>query len=158
MQRLASFGVRADFVPDVFTGRELGRQLAGFANVKGKKVLLLRSQIASNELVGLLGQAGAEVDNIAVYTAVTERKDSSRLTSAIREGTVDWITFASPSSVDGFFEQVPADVVRSSGAKVASIGPVTSARLKQLGVKVDVTAQEHTFDGLLNAIEQMETR
>jgi len=157
-ERLASFGVRADFVPDVFTGRELGRQLAGFANMKGKKVLLLRSQIASNELVELLGQAGAEVDNVAIYTAVTEKKDSSRLTGAVCEGTVDWITFASPSSVDGFFEQVPADVVRSSSAKVASIGPVTSAQLKQLGVKVDVTAQEHTFDGLLNAIEQMEAR
>jgi len=157
-ERLASFGVRADFVPNVFTGKELGRQLIGFANVKGKSILLLRSQIASNELVELLGQAGAEVDNVAIYTAVTEKKDSARLASAIHEGSVDWITFASPSSVDGFFEQVAADVVRSGGVKVASIGPVTSARLKQLGVKVDVTAQEHTFDGLLNAIEQMETQ
>jgi uroporphyrinogen III methyltransferase/synthase len=156
--RLARFGVRADFVPNVFTGRELGRQLIGFANVKGKRILLLRSQIASNELVELLREAGAEVDNVAVYTAVTEKKESSRLASAIREGTVDWITFASPSSVDGFFEQVPADVVRSGGVKVASIGPVTSARLKQLGVKVDVTAQEHTLDGLLNAIEKVEKR
>jgi uroporphyrinogen III methyltransferase/synthase len=155
--RLAHFGVKADFVPNVFTGMELGRQLIGFANLKGKRILLLRSQIASNELVELLGEAGAEIDNVAIYTAVTEKRESSRLVSAIREGTVNWITFASPSSVDGFFEQVPADVVRSGGVKVASIGPVTSARLKQLGVKVDVTAQEHTLDGLLNAIEQMET-
>jgi len=155
--RLANFGVRADFVPNVFTGRELGRQLIGFANLKGKRILLLRSQIASNELVELLGEAGAEVDNVAIYTAVTQKNESPRLVNAIREGTVDWLTFASPSSVDGFFEQVPADVVRSSRVKIASIGPVTSARLKQLGVKVDVTAQEHTLDGLLNAIEQMET-
>ena len=155
---LASFGVRADFVPNVFTGKELGRQLIGFASLKGKRILLLRSQIASNELVELLSEAGAEVDNVAIYTAVTEKKESSRLASAIREGTVDWITFASPSSVDGFFEQVPAEVLRSSAVRVASIGPVTSARLKELGVKVDVTAEEHTLDGLLNAIEQMETQ
>jgi len=157
-ERLARFGVRADFVPNVFTGKELGRQLIGFANLKGKKILLLRSQIASNELVELLGEAGAEVDNVAIYTAETAKRESPRLVNAIREGTADWLTFASPSSVDGFFEQVPADVVHSGGVKVASIGPVTSTRLGQLGVNVDVTAQEHTLDGLLDAIEKMETQ
>ena len=89
---------------------------------------------------------------------MTQKRESPRLVNAIREGTVDWLTFASPSSVDGFFEHVPADVVVSGGIKVASIGPVTSARLKQLGVKVDVTAEEHTLDGLLNAVENVERR
>lgn len=153
---LAQFGVKADFVPDVFTGKELGRQLIGAANVQGKKILLLRSQIASNELVELLSAAGAQVDNVAVYTAVTEKREPSRLIEGLRDGTVDWLTFASPSSVDGFFEQVPAEAVRAGRVKVASIGPVTSERLKQLGVKVDVTAAEHTIDGLLDAIEEME--
>jgi uroporphyrinogen III methyltransferase/synthase len=153
---LARFGVRADFVPDVFTGRELGKQLIGAANVSGKKILLLRSQIASNELVELLSAGGAQVDNVAVYTAVTEKKEPSRLVTGIRNGTIDWLTFASPSSVDGFFEQVPAEAVGAGKVKVASIGPVTSERLKQLGVKVDVTASEHALDGLLDAIEEME--
>ncbi len=155
-ESLARFGVRADFVPDVFTGRELGKQLIGAANVQGKKILLLRSQIASTELVELLSAAGAQVDNVAVYTAVAEKREPARLVTSIREGMVDWLTFASPSSVDGFFEQVPADAVQAGRVKVASIGPVTSERLKQLGVKVDVTATEHTIDGLLSAIEDME--
>jgi uroporphyrinogen III methyltransferase/synthase len=68
------------------------------------------------------------------------------------------VTFASPSSADGFFEQVPVEAVNSSRVKVASIGPVTSERLKRLGIRADVTAKEHTIDGLLDAIEQMETR
>jgi uroporphyrinogen III methyltransferase / synthase len=153
---LAKFGIKADFVPDIFTGRELGKQLVGTTNVHGKKILLLRSQIASNELVELLSAAGAQVDNVAVYTAVTEKREPSRLVKGLRDGTVNWLTFASPSSVDGFFEQVPAEAVHAGKVKVASIGPVTSERLKQLGVKVDVTAREHTIDGLLNAIEEME--
>ncbi|UCC99502.1 MAG: uroporphyrinogen-III C-methyltransferase [Phycisphaerales bacterium] len=156
--RLAQFGVRADFVPDVFTGRELGKQLMGFTNLQGKRILLLRSKIASNELVEILEDAGAQVDNVPVYTAVTEKRDPSRLVKDIREGTIDWVTFASPSSADGFFEQVPAETVNSSRVKVASIGPVTSERLKQLGIRADVTAKQHTIDGLLNAIEHMETR
>jgi uroporphyrinogen-III synthase len=45
-------------------------------------------------------------------------------------------------------------MVNSANVKVASIGPVTSERLKILGVSVDITAVEHTLDGLIDAIEQ----
>ena len=80
--------------------------------------------------------------------------DAKELSERIRSGGVDWVTFASPSSVRAFFEQIQADLVNSSSAKVASIGPVTSDELRRFGVRVDVTAKEHTIDGLLAAIEE----
>jgi len=155
-ESLARFGLKADFVPDVFTGRELGRQLLAFANLHEKKVLLLRSAIASNELVEALTEGGARVDDVPVYTAAEVKSDASSLVEALGEGTIDWVTFASPSSVDGFFRQIPVGAVNSSRVKVASIGPVTSGRLAELGVKVDVTATEYTIDGLLDSIEREE--
>ena len=154
--RLNEFGIKADFVPGIFTSRELGKQLAGFANLRNKKILLLRSQLASNELLEILAGAGAHVDNVAVYTAVAAKSESGRLAEGIGEGTIDWLTFASPSSVDGFFEQIGSEAINSGKVRVASIGPVTSERLRQLGVTVDVTAKEHTLDGLLDAIEEAE--
>ncbi len=60
----------------------------------------------------------------------------------------------SPFSANSFFEQIPGNVVNSGKVKIASIGPVTSERLKELGIRIDVTAAEHTIDGLLNAIEE----
>jgi uroporphyrinogen-III synthase len=39
---------------------------------------------------------------------------------------------------------------------VASIGPVTSAQLEELGVGIDAQAAQHTIDGLLEAIEECE--
>jgi uroporphyrinogen III methyltransferase/synthase len=153
-EKLGRFGIKADFVPDVFTGKELGRQLIRFTNLRDKKILLLRSELASNELVEILAEAGAQVDNVAIYTAVAARGDSGRLAHGIRDGSIDWLTFASPSSVDGFFEQIDGEVVNSSNLRVASIGPVTSERLGELGIKIDVTAKEHTLDGLLDAVEE----
>jgi uroporphyrinogen III methyltransferase/synthase len=155
-EQLGTFGIKADFVPDVFTGKELGRQLIGFTNLRDKKILLLRSKLASNELVEILAEAGAQVDNVAIYTAVTAKSDSARLADGIREGSVDWLTFASPSSVDNFFEQIDGEMVNSSNVRVASVGPVTSERLRELGIKIDVTAKEHTLDGLLDAMEEHE--
>ena len=155
--RLREYGIKADFVPGIFTSRELGKQLIGFTNLQSKKILLLRSQLASNDLVEILAGTGAEVDNVAVYTAAPAKCESTWLSNGIKEGTIDWLTFASPSSVDGFFEQISIEAVSSGKVKVASIGPVTSERLKELGVKVDVTAKEHTLDGLLDAIEEQES-
>jgi uroporphyrinogen III methyltransferase/synthase len=153
---LSECAIMADFVPDVFTGKELGKQLINYTNLKGKRILLLRSQLASDELIDLLQQAGAEVDNVPIYTAVTAESDSAPLAKQITDGAVDWLTFASPSSVTAFFEQIRPDLVNSANVKVASIGPVTSEQLKKIGVKVDLQAAEHTIDGLLDVIEENE--
>ncbi|MDD5064364.1 MAG: uroporphyrinogen-III C-methyltransferase [Phycisphaerae bacterium] len=153
--KLAEFGIKADFTPNVFTSKELGKQLLAFTNLKNKKVLLLRSQFASNELCELLENTGAKADNVPIYTTVTVKNDSGLLIEKIEKGKIDWLTFASPSSVKAFFEQIPADLINSSNIKVASIGPVTSEQLKTLGLKVDMQATEHTIDGLLDAIEKM---
>ncbi|MHC4618653.1 MAG: uroporphyrinogen-III C-methyltransferase [Planctomycetota bacterium] len=151
--QLGRFGIRADFIPTVFTGKELARGLIAFANVQNKKFLLLRSEAGSKELPDLLGQAKARVDDVAIYTARPVKRDSEQLKVEMAGGRIDWVTFASPSAVRAFFGQIPHELVNSSRAKVASIGPVTSAELKGLGVGADVEAAEHTVDGLLTAME-----
>jgi uroporphyrinogen III methyltransferase/synthase len=165
--KLKGFGIRADFVPAVYTSEELGKGLIDFvAGRRGKKkssgtggdlhqarILLLRSELASNELAGLLKDAGAQVDEVAVYGITAEKSQAEWLKPKIAAGQIDWITFTSPFSVRVFFEKIPTEVVNSSDVKVASIGPVTSKQLEELGVKVDVEPAEHTIDGLLEAIE-----
>jgi uroporphyrinogen III methyltransferase/synthase len=156
--KLAEFGIKADLVPDVFTSEELGRQLLKTANLRDREVLLLRSQLASKQLPDLLEQGGAKVDDVPVYDIETVTGQSAWLVEKIAQGKIDWLTFASPSSANAFFEQIPPDSVNSSAVKVASIGPVTSEELRSLGAKVDVEANEHTIDGLLSAMELSEKR
>lgn len=155
---LARYGIRADFVPTVFTGRELGMQLVALANLHEKKVLLLRSELATNDLVEVLQQGGAIVQDVPLYTAVPQAGDVAALRAQIEQDQIRWVTFASPSAVRNFFERISAEVVNASSAKVASIGPVTSAQLDKLSVHVDLTAPEHTTDGLLAAIERAESQ
>jgi len=151
--RLTEFGITSDFVPNAFTGKQLGKQLIAFTNLQNKKVLLLRSEAASTELAELLTQAKAQVTETPVYTIEPEKAEPDSLTEKITKGEIDWLTFASPSAAKYFFEQIPTDFVSSSSAKLASIGPVTSEQLNNLKVAVDVEAKEHTIDGLLAAIE-----
>jgi len=152
-ERIACFGLKADFVPAEFTSKDLAKGLIDFTNLRGKKILLLRSQLATDDLTKRLGVAGAAVDDVPVYTNEKNLCDLKPLSELLATGDVDFITFASPFSATCFFEQVPVDFVKTSGAKVASIGPVTSEQLRELGVAVDIEADEHTIDGLLAAIE-----
>lgn len=153
---LREAGIRADFVPEVFTGKELARQLINYTELRNKRILLLRSEIASDELVKGLEAGGAAVTDISIYTAVQHRGDDKALIEQMKQGKVHWLTFASPSAVRAFFDQIPPEAVRSHELKVASVGPVTSKELARIGVRVDVEAIEHTIDGMLDAVENVE--
>jgi uroporphyrinogen III methyltransferase/synthase len=153
---LAGCGIQADFVPTVFTGAHLARQLIAHTSLHGRKVLLLRSEIASDQLPDLLEDAGADVDDVPIYTAAALRTDTKPLALQIQQGHIHWLTFASPSAARAFFEQIPPATVWSSSVKMASIGPVTSRQLAELNVRVDAEAATHTIDGLLDAIENLE--
>lgn len=157
-EKLARFGLKADFIPDKFTSNDLAKGLIEFTNLRNRKILLLRSQLANDDLSRLLQAAGATVDDVPIYTNEKKLCDLKLISELLAEKEIHWLTFASPFSATCFFEQLPVDSVKAGGAKVASIGPVTSNKLTDLGVKVDVEADVHTIYGLILAIEQYELR
>ena len=157
-EKLAHFGLKADFVPDKFTSRDLAKGLIEFTNLRNRKILLLRSRLANDDLPQLIQTAGAAVDDVPIYTSEKNLCDLKLVSELLAAKEIHWITFASPFSTTCFFEQISPDFVKSGDAKVASVGPVTSKKLTEIGVKVDVEADEHTIDGLLSAIEQHELR
>jgi uroporphyrinogen III methyltransferase/synthase len=150
--RLKDFGIVANFVPDIFTGTELGRQLAKIEDLANRKILLLRSAIASKELADKLKGSGAVVDDIAIYTTEPSKGDATQIIEAIRQGRINWLTFTSSSTVRAFFEQIEPKLVKSTGLRIASIGPVTTEQLKKFSLKVSAEAKFHTIDGLVNAM------
>jgi uroporphyrinogen III methyltransferase/synthase len=149
---LEKFGIKADFVPTVFTGSELAKQLGEFTELQNKKIGLLRSAAASKKLADGLTKAGAIVDDIGVYTVVPQKNESTNLIEQIKAGNIQWLTFSSPSTVKAFFAQVSPDLINTARVKVASIGPVTTEQLKQLNVKVHAHAELHTIDGLVSVL------
>ena len=62
----------------------------------------------------------------------------------------DWVTFTSSSTAKNFAKLVPAD--RLEGVRIASIGPVTSVTIRELGLRVAIEAREYTTDGLIEVL------
>jgi uroporphyrinogen III methyltransferase/synthase len=155
-QSLEDFGIKPDFMPAVFTARELAAGFIKKYSPAGRKILLLRSAIATSELAEKLESAGAEVRQVAVYTAEKLKNNPAEISEQLRQGKIDWIAFASSFAVECFFEDFdPKDINKK--IKIASIGPATANTLKKFGITPAVEAAEHTIDGLIEAMEEIES-
>ena len=88
------------------------------------------------------------------WTSVCLRvaKLSDEVAEALREASVDWVTFTSSSTARYFFEladEASLDVERVS---LASIGPITTQTLRDLKRPPDVEASPHNIAGLIDAL------
>ncbi len=140
--RLAQHNLTPDFMPAEFVGEALA---AGLGDLTGQRVLLPRAKAGRRALINTLRAQGAGVVEIGLYETVTA--------VAAQELTEEYdvITFASPSSVDGFME---LKSVRSGHKTIACIGPITAAAAQRHGLPVTITPAEYTIDGLMAALVQ----
>ena len=143
---LAERGVIADIVPERFVAEALIEALAD-VDVNGRPVLVARAAEARDVLPEALAERGAQVDVVALYETVREPADPAALEAA---QTADYVTFTSSSTVRNLLDA--AGDRFPSAAKVVSIGPVTSATARELGLDVAIEAERHDPSGVVEAL------
>jgi uroporphyrinogen III methyltransferase/synthase len=140
---LAEHGIVADIVPERFVAEALVEALVD-VEVEGRKVLIARAAEARDVLPDALRERGAEVDVVALYETVREEPTPEAVEAA---QSADYVTFTSSSTVrnltDALGDRFP------SGARVVSIGPITSEAARAAGLEVHAEAERHDVDGLL---------
>jgi len=130
--------------------------------VKNKRVLLVRARIARDVIPRELRNAGAELDVVEAYETVAPESSARRLRALLadKKRRPHAITFTSSSTVKNFVKLMGVRNARAAlrkadaadGIHSASIGPVTSATLRELGMPVDIEAATYTIPGLVAAI------
>ena len=149
-------GTNVDVVPKEYVAESVVRSLKN--KVKGKRVLLVRAKVARDVIPHELRNAGALVDVVEAYETIVPTSSRSRLRAALKNPKIrpHVVTFTSSSTVKNFVELLGATSRKRSkelaGIRLASIGPVTSATLRELGLPVDIAAKEFTIPGLIKAI------
>jgi uroporphyrinogen III methyltransferase/synthase len=123
-------------------------------------VLIPCARDAREVLPETLRARGAEVDVLHIYDTVAA---GGLAEPAERVSAADYVTFTSGSTARQFVALLEAAgaaqgpsgrslVERLAGVRLCSIGPVTSATLRDLGLSVAVEAREYTAAGLVAAI------
>jgi uroporphyrinogen-III synthase len=127
--------------------------------VAGKRVLLARAKVARDVIPRELRKLGASVDVVEAYETVIPAASKKRLQAVLKNPTrrPHVITFTSSSTARNFVELLGFRGPKAKqGAlrdiQFASIGPVTSSTLRELGLPVSIEAREYTMPGLVQAI------
>jgi uroporphyrinogen-III synthase len=145
-------GGKVAVVPKEYVAESVVRSLRKRA--KGKRILLVRAKVARDVIPRELRKAGAQVDVVEAYETIVPQSSRRRLRAVLdspRQGP-HVITFTSSSTVRNFVALLGRAHTNLDGIQLASIGPVTSATLRDLGLRVDVEAEEFTIPGLIEAV------
>jgi uroporphyrinogen III methyltransferase/synthase len=146
---LRRYHLTPDVVPAEFRAESLAAALEGAAS--GKRFLLIRASRGREILAETLTGAEADVTQVVTYESrdvVTPDAEVARLLEA---GQIDWVTVTS-SAIAHALVGMFGDALRS--ARLASLSPVTSATLAELGLPVAAEAREYTIAGLVAAVRE----
>ena len=160
---IVKHGLKVKMVPEEYVAESVVKSLRN--EVEGKRVVLIRAKVARDVIPEELRAAGAQVDVVEAYETVVPEKSRTRLRALMRNAA--WrphiVTFTSSSSAKNFAELLGnsgagsrgEDLVKEgllTGVQLASIGPVTTATLRELQLPVAIEAREFTMGGLIRAV------
>ena len=153
-------GIRPDFTPSRSVSAAALEELAGY-EWSGVSVLLPAADIGRDELADGLARFGANVERVTAYRTVTPPDAAQRARDAFADG-IDIVTFTSSSTVRNLLSLLDTSPSPHeggntrggtlSGCLIACIGPVTSGAARELGLRVDIEAEEHTVEGLAQSL------
>jgi len=151
-------GLKVAYVATRHQGVALAEELA--AQVKGKRVLLPRSDRASRDIVDTLNHLGAFVSEVTAYTTVATSEQEMRTHEAVLRGGADAVLFFSPSAVHHFFDLLghARFLAFSQEAAFAAIGPVTKGALREAGATRIVVARDTTVTAIVAALAEFFTK
>lgn len=111
--------------------------------VRGRRVLIPRSDMGRNVLATGLGEAGAEVEAPVFYRNIQPRVDASALRQEIQAGELPILTFSSPSAANHFLALLD-DATRSACERciIVAIGETTGRALREGGLPPDVVPEQ----------------
>ena len=94
----------------------------------------------------------SRVTEVKTYKTVCAAADYSEVKKMLTNGEIDYITFTSSSTVDNFADEMGGTQTQLGGAKIISIGPITSERIAHYGMDVYAQAKEYTIKGILEVL------
>src|SRR5580704_6146442 len=144
-------GGKVDVVPKEYVAESVVRSLR--RRMKGKRVLLVRAKVARDVIPRELREAGAHVDVVEAYETTIPQSSRKQLRDALRNPRrrPHLVTFTSSSTVRNFVALL-GERESLEGIRLASIGPVTSSTLRELGLPVDLQAKQFTIPSLIKAV------
>lgn len=146
-KKLLEYGIRADFMPEKFTGKHLAEQILKRLD-KDDRVLIIRAKESSQDIPEVFSRNNINFTDTYIYKTIIDYRRKDELLRNI--ASTDYIVVASPSAARAVNEFI--EDKKSLENKIVSIGPVTTRYCEEIGLKVLITAKIYTMEGIRDAI------
>jgi uroporphyrinogen III methyltransferase / synthase len=150
-RRIKDFHLKVDLQPEEFVTKSIVHEFRTQGSVENLRILLVREEKARDLLFRELSALGAIVDEGFAYRTVPETRDENGARRRLLEEGAHLITFTSSSTVEEF---LALNLPWPAEMQVASIGPATTAALRDRGLTVAIEARRSDIPGLVGAIRK----
>ena len=146
-------GLPVEYVARTHSGVGLANELG--ERLRGRGVLLPRSDRANPDLPAALKTHGAQVTEVVAYRTLQPGEVDRQKLGRISAGEADALLFFSPSAVQNFAELVGVDhfLRLQNGLAITAVGPVTADALRHLKIERIVVAADTTSTAVVQALE-----
>ncbi len=150
--RLADYALQVAAVPDEYRAENIITAI-GIKQIRGKRFLIPRAEVAREALPEILRDRGAKEVVVAPSYRTVKPKGAqiARMRELLTSGKIDLVTFSSSSTVTNFCELIGTS---GKGIRAAAIGPITAATAKERGFEVVVKPRKYTIEALTEAIRE----
>ena len=153
-QFLGTYGLEPDLIPEQFTGEGIVGAFGGI-ELQGVRILFPKADGARDLIPQKLRESGAIVVDPVVYQNVMPEQLPEAARIALQHHVLDAVIFSSPSTVRNFAQLVDDETDLHqllSGVVVASIGPITTQAVRELGLVVTVEPAQATMENLIASL------
>jgi len=146
-------GLPVEYVARTHSGVGLANELG--ERLRGRSVLLPRSDRANPDLPAALKTHGAQVTEVVAYRTLQPGEVDRQKLSSISAGETDAVLFFSPSAVQNFAELVGAGhfLGLQNALAITAVGPITAEALRHLKMERIVVAADTTSTAVVQALE-----
>ena len=144
-------GINPDIVPKKYIAEELYEELKDIIE-ENDKILIPRAKNARDFLVEKLSKK-CFVKEVITYESVIDYSKKDELLDIMENENVDYITFASSSTVRNFMTLIgEGNINKLKSIKIISIGDITSKTIEEYGLKVYKQSETATIASMIDAI------
>lgn len=151
-EELANWRLKADLLPESFRAEGLAAALLGEASAQpGRplRYLLVRASRGREALADDLARAGGAVDQVVAYRSSDAAAPDAEIAEQMAAGQIDWVTVTSSAIARSLAAMFGQSLGR---CRLASISPITTATLAELGYQSSAEAKVYTMQGVVEAI------
>ncbi|OIO60191.1 MAG: hypothetical protein AUJ82_03510 [Verrucomicrobia bacterium CG1_02_43_26] len=149
------YKLEVDILPEQAVAEALADEILGWETLDNLKILVVTGNMNRDVLVKKLEEEGrAIVDTLQVYQTEKTNLVNNPIAEDFRKKGADAILFASSSAAKSFAEQAGSLQLSPKAKKplACSIGPITTATMREIGIPVDLESKKQSMSGLITEV------